>query len=473
MKTLSAFLVPMVVLILTAPSAAQQRSDSSEGSVTLWIVWDTSGSNRSVWKEERALAWAAVGALETGDRLRLVSAHRDRPRLLLLERISEGRTRQDLLATFEDVEAEHHRADVSRALGVVLSATPSANERLPAGTVVMVLTDGCLTSKESAKVVETIVTLEERGATVMITGVRETAREILLAVARGELHWQRLNACDPAKWIAETRSNPSRDSLPPIKFLEQRVVEGTPPLVEPGEGALKSFSLEFRTEVREGETPSGDRAGADEGNPIESEEDATRTPLAAAAGLPAETREILPGEGATKRGGKLLWLSLIAAGLLGLAVAGLLAPDAIRVLRRHVRDQRTGSASGKGKPCQLVAEVDGAQQVLGPAHRLRRFHAGSGAENALRVQGEGVEQRHLKFFRRVAWWVTNLSRRPVEVNGKVLPAGKRERITFPAGIRIGQRTRIRMFLRSVQTSLAGKGSSPGDQEEGTRDEIHA
>lgn len=537
MKAFTSLLVPAVALVLTAASATGNGGNPSGPPVQLWTIWDTSHSNRSVWKEERALASAAVGALMTGDRIRLVSAGHDRPRLLLLERVSEEGSRERIQAALDDVEAGMHRADLSRALDVVLSAAQAEDKRLPAGTAVMVLTDACLGSRESVELVQAVKGLEDKGATVLVTGIGEAAREILIAVARGELHWQLLSECDPPKWIAGIRSDLSRDRELPAPSPEQasplgvgRATTGASPpekadtasttkkeedlashkekgplsggdghtslapqpgaadMVEerekllargislgrkedaPEAATLKPLSLELRTELRDGEPPSAGGAGPAQGGHGHVEAEAALTRPAPAAPSLARAQEIPPSKDARKGGSRLFWSALAATGILGLIVTGLLAPDALKVLRRRVRWNRGGDASGHGKPCQLIAEVGRVEQVLGRADRLRRFHAGSGAENALCVQGEGVERRHLEFFRWGGWWLKNLSRQPVEVNGRALPGRKKERINFPASIRIGRETRIRLFVRPLRPSEGKAGGGSGDLKEGTQDE---
>ncbi len=198
-----------------ADTADIHERGSLDDGLRLWVILDTSPSTDSVSGELRTIARAAVGALRPGDRLRLLSAHADRPRLRALERIgSGGPSETELGRVLDEVRpAIMLKADLAEALAVPLRA---ARERasLAGRTAVLVLTDGNLDEGRAADLLGAVDRLESAGACVLCTGTDRSARRLLAAAARGRLRWAGLADADPAAWINGLRPTPQRPKTP-------------------------------------------------------------------------------------------------------------------------------------------------------------------------------------------------------------------------------------------------------------------
>jgi len=199
----------------TAAAAATAEVTSQVEPLRLWLTLDTSPSTKGVAGELRTVARAAVRALRPGDRLRVLSAHADRPRLRALERIGpDGPSESELERVLDEVRpAIMLKADLAEALAVPLRAVrerPSLAKR----TAVLVLTDGNVDGGRAAEFLDAVDRLESAGACVLCTGTDRSARRLLAAAARGRLRWAGLAEADPAAWISGLRPRPPTPETP-------------------------------------------------------------------------------------------------------------------------------------------------------------------------------------------------------------------------------------------------------------------
>jgi len=83
----------LAVFVLVCLVGFVRASEEAKVPCDVYLIYDTSPLTYSVTAEMRAVAAATVRALAPGDRLRVISAHSSRARLLLLETIGpdEGR----------------------------------------------------------------------------------------------------------------------------------------------------------------------------------------------------------------------------------------------------------------------------------------------------------------------------------------------------------------------------------------------
>ena len=182
----------------------------------LYLIVDTSPLTRHTSAEMRAVGEASVRALKPGDRLRIVAAHPSRVRVLLLEEIGVDKSRRkELLSIFDEIRpATFFPADLGKSLEVPLAALQDkANVRLNPVLVVL-LTDGRLSSRRVASTLAAAGKLQEMGARVVITGTEATSQELLRAAAEGRVRWHALSKCDPSQWIADARRSMAVTSKP-------------------------------------------------------------------------------------------------------------------------------------------------------------------------------------------------------------------------------------------------------------------
>ena len=145
---------------------------------------------------------------------------------------------------------------------------------------------------------------------------------------------------------------------------------------------------------------------------------------------------------------------LLAAGGVGavmVAGAAMMIPDILRVLRRRLREWKKKVAKPKVNPTVLVATINGEEYQLGPAAILKTLHIGSGPQNALRIQKEGVQDKHLRLKRKGSrWFIKNLSSKPIKVNNTELAKRKTRQVRFPLGIHLAEKVGLSLSLLPIQ-----------------------
>ncbi len=207
----------LVVWVLACLVSFVRAADEPKVPCDVYLIYDTSPITDSIAKEMRAVAAATVQALAPGDRLRVIAAHSSRARLLLLETIGpdEGR-RKEILRIFNEIEAAvFASANLGKALEVPLAALQD-RVNPPSGAVLVILvSDGELSSKRAAATLAATARLQDMGARVVITGTEGTSSALLVAAAEGRLHWHCLSKSDPAQWIADARKAKAALAAPP------------------------------------------------------------------------------------------------------------------------------------------------------------------------------------------------------------------------------------------------------------------
>ncbi len=164
-------------IVLIAPAGAGGSGAPPRNALQLWIVLDTSPSTDSVTGELRTVARAAVGALVPGDQLRLISAHRARPRLRALERIGPGGLNATAISAIQDGIRPTLvlKANLAEALKVPFQAARTGSGP-PTETAVLVLTDRRLDDTRAQDFLDLVDRLESAGARVICTGTDQAAR---------------------------------------------------------------------------------------------------------------------------------------------------------------------------------------------------------------------------------------------------------------------------------------------------------
>ena len=141
------------------------------------------------------------------------------------------------------------------------------------------------------------------------------------------------------------------------------------------------------------------------------------------------------------------WAAWAGLGLL-LACAALVAVEHRRA-QAETAEASAGPSTPNARPPTVVATVGDQDRVIGPVNRRIIAHIGSGSRNTIRISGPGVEERHAEVSGNGRWTFRNNSSSPAEVNGAVVPPGKRVCISFPTLIRLSKGATIRLWLRSV------------------------
>jgi len=214
MKTRNIFMAAVMAIVVMAVTTvtAAETPDTARQSVQAYLVVDTSPATRDVAPEMRAVAQAAIKALVAGDRLWIVSAHADRPRLRAITTIRSEEV--DLTLALEEIKpARLLDADLAAALDVVVASLRGNAAEAPR-CLVIVLTDGTMRDDSAERLQTKMLEIETLGGRVFCTGLERTSRKLLMAAAQGQVRWSRLTECDPAKWLADTRQAVPSATLP-------------------------------------------------------------------------------------------------------------------------------------------------------------------------------------------------------------------------------------------------------------------
>ena len=206
MKSRNEFVIAAIALAVAGLYAAEV-AQGPERPVRVWLVLDTSPSNRVVWPELRGLARSLVGELAPGDSVWVVAATAKRPRVIAVnEHVRWDARNLGLLKAVDDLRpARFWQSDLGAALSVPLSVL--FEEAHKGRDLVAVLTDGRLSDEQTRILLEAAQKLKDAGARVIVTGVDDSNRRLLLAAAGGNLAWVRIGSCSPAAWVAAARSS--------------------------------------------------------------------------------------------------------------------------------------------------------------------------------------------------------------------------------------------------------------------------
>ena len=226
----------LAMFLFIAPAIAGDNPPVAR-SIRLWLIIDTSSSNRSEWKELQVIAKAAVRALQPGDRIRVVATTSREPRLVVLEQITSGDVvRKEILRALSEVQPKDGRklvserrpffgrlfgdnyryrwetvsvqTDIKRALELPLSVVAPEQLEEKRQEIVLLLTCARWTDSQAREALSVEKRLSAAGFTLFITGTKDANRTVVLAAARNLVNWHELGFCDPATWVANARQSP-------------------------------------------------------------------------------------------------------------------------------------------------------------------------------------------------------------------------------------------------------------------------
>jgi hypothetical protein len=112
----------------------------------------------------------------------------------------------------------------------------------------------------------------------------------------------------------------------------------------------------------------------------------------------------------------------------------------------------------------LVVGVNGQSYPLGPYQRFSSIHLGRGDSNTIKLSEEGIEEQHLRLFKKGAdLMIHNLSKTPFVAGGKTVPPGHKERLVLPSTIQITEKIRMTVVVAKPKTEAANGGENHGNQ----------
>ena len=477
-------------------SAVKAQDAPTAPALRAWVVVDTSPSNKEVLDELRAVAKALVLALQPGDRVRVIAAASSRPRLLLTEQVSnEDASRPEIIRAITEIRpAWMRKANLAMAMSVPSSTVDAEGPERSQIDLVAVLTDGRFDDESAAGILRVTDKLKSLGALVIVTGVEGANRTLLVEATRGGVEFHDLAHCDPSEWVQRARKPalpppPTADTTPSAgKETSIRAVGGedskAPAATESPPGACSDPVSASPPASKEAQShPIIEEIRATDQVEIRLSVSASPKPASSAAGnrppaegymapaavlesnIPADfgmprtdpSEEITPA-GTLNSPDTTFWSKLkvgllaywpVAACVVPLLFVGLVALEA----RRSRLETASGTAVPVKQSGSIIAVVDGKERLIGPVNGPVRLHIGSGSGNALRISAPGVEERHAELACNGHLAFRNLSGKPVEVNGAMVPPGKRIRLELPALIRLGKAT-IRLYVRPTSVLIS-------------------
>lgn len=230
-KRILAFTVVALIAVMGGIAVAQ-GADTPKVSERLWILLDCSSNSRSYWEEIQAVGKAAIRALNSGDRVRIVAVMKRDSRVLLLEQVSNDENiRSEIIQTMTEIQpGSSSNTDLAKGLSVPLAALEKADANKSSVDLVLLLTSGKMEDETAQALLDVHDKLIAGGARVVVTGVRDSNPTLLLAAARGRLAWRDLDVFDPREWIAEVRK--AAQPMPPPAVQPQKP-DKQPPAAAP------------------------------------------------------------------------------------------------------------------------------------------------------------------------------------------------------------------------------------------------
>jgi len=112
----------------------------------------------------------------------------------------------------------------------------------------------------------------------------------------------------------------------------------------------------------------------------------------------------------------------------------------------------------------LVVEINGQSYPLGPYQRFSSIHLGRGVGNTIKLGEEGIEEQHLRLFKKGDdLMIHNLSKTPLVAGGKTVQPGHKEQLVPPSTIQISEKTRMTVTVVKPKAGVANGGESHGNQ----------
>jgi len=452
----------LTMLILSAVTASIAAAELPSPPAHLWLVVDCRISMIEVADEMKAVGESAIKALKPGDRVSVIAAQFDRPRLRALVTLGtpEGGVAEVTRVLADTRPGPYGPGDLPAALDIPLSSL----EKNPAGAevvAVLVLTDGRMGDDEAEKLLERVVGLEKCGAAVLCTGMDTASRKLLIAATAGQLRWSRIAETDPARWLEDIRKQKQAVNWTPTAKAEISLPQDAKPAADvksPPANSMQGKPL-----------PASSRP--------ETTNPPVRSPLPSAAPAPPG----VPGTGKTMTGKTRpsppvhaapmtqpvskhpWWVYTVAiAVLLGAVLLLLMVRDFVRSKSRKNKKPESEGDRPPAEP-DLLARVDERSLNLGPLTEIRKVDIGSSPAAGVPVMGEDILPRHATLKRKGAdIWLRNHARKRIVANG--VPMGHRQcrRVTIPLDLALNAKDKV--SLRLSQQNLVAEVAKPKEED---------
>ncbi|MFC1635080.1 hypothetical protein ACFL5Z_09580, partial [Planctomycetota bacterium] len=213
MKRKCNFLIAALCLMGATATSAQERTNP--GPILTILIVDTSWSSGDDMPEFRTLGCQVWARQKFGDSLEILSAHPGRPRIRLAQTPHYGTIgqRSIISGTLYDIrDGFLTNAQVSKALKLALDRLDNTlSKQAYTKAVVIVLSDGHLSTPDAQRVLELAEQFKKRGWPLYITGDRNTNKNLLIAANKDQIHWSSISEANPALWLQQARDALKRE----------------------------------------------------------------------------------------------------------------------------------------------------------------------------------------------------------------------------------------------------------------------
>ncbi|MHC4757313.1 MAG: FHA domain-containing protein [Planctomycetota bacterium] len=451
------FLAAAVLLISTAATAQQVKSES--GPAALTIVLDSGWSNEHEMSDYISLSRQGIASLKPGDYVEIIVAASGKSKIRAAQFIKSGTAREVKAITSQLGRVSCPiLSDGSLYKSVDLAlrrlTKTDKNNKFSHATVI-VFTDGKVNDKDVRHLQQLSKEFKKKNWSLCVTGTYHTNKKLLVAAHQGNFKFSLISDANPVLWI-------KRNTVINKQALPQASVS---PSGEPDKkkgNANPTTTIGVEISVSQGEEQPADIPPATvpeekKQKPEEAAQPEVQVepdlPVPAEIGdKPAEkvpvTEDMVPSDitqKLAKKSNMLVWLlPLIAAA--GLIVAVLLNSLSKARKWKSKVNSRLNNSQQKNQGT-LIGKLNGQTYSLGRPDRINSIHIGSGPKNTIRIPDKSINDRHIVIYRKGnSLMLKNIGTSAVAVNGIQAKPKIKQKLVIPSSIEFNDKIKLKLEL---------------------------
>jgi len=447
MKNYYLFLAAAVLLISTAATAQQVKSES--GPAALTIVLDSAWSNEHEMSDYISLSRQGIASLNPGDYVEIIIAASGKPKIRAAQFIKSGDTQE-----FKNITTSINKVmcpifsdvDISKAVEMAFKRLVKSNTANSfAHVTVIVFSDGKVNDSDVCNLRQLSKQFKQRNWSLCITGTYHTNKKLLVAANQGDLKFSLVSDANPVMWIKTQRELTSKE--PTIE--QSSYISGMRPDKNNGKSRV---NIETKVSITDG-PGQNDQVPPAVAKKVKLDTEETKKPAAAVTKLipekpePVRKKTIVkpkPAKTSFKLSEKRMWLIPIA---IIFVVAVLFALGLFRANKfKSDIDSRLKNSLQKS-PGTLIAKINGQTHTLGRQDRIGTINIGSGPNNTIRIPDKSISDRHIRIFRKGSdLFLQNIGKTAVTINSAPVKPRSKQRLTIPSTIEFNGKNRINLTL---------------------------
>jgi len=452
------FLAAAVLLISTAATAQQVKSES--GSAALTIVLDSAWSNEHEMSDYISLSRQGIASLKSGDYVEIIVAASGKPKIRAAQFIKSGDAREVKAITSQIGRVSCPiLSDGSLYKSVDLAlrrlAKTDKNNKFSHATVI-VFTDGKVNDKDVRHLQQLSKEFKKKNWSLCVTGTYHTNKKLLVAAHQGNFKFSLISDANPVLWI-KRNTVIRRQALPqvsvPASSESDKKTGKANPTTTIGVEISVSQGEEQPADIPPATVPEDKEQKPEEAAQLEVQVE-PEPPVPAGIGdkLAKEvpvTEDIAPSDitqKPVKKSNMLVWLlPLIATA--GLIVVVLLSSLSKARKWKLKVNSRLNNSQQKNQGT-LIAKLNGQQTYsLGRPDRINSIHIGSGSKNTIRIPDKSINDRHIAIYRKGnSLMLKNIGTSAVTVNGIQAKPKAKQKLVIPSSIEFNGKLKLKLEL---------------------------